>query len=138
MSLASPPARTRKRVDPVVVVDAKVAVAEIVEIAEAEDVGRTKVETRISRMTMIAKLASWVPVRAKRSDKVVDVRDVVVAIVESVAVIANVGMVAAKSAVTAVIVASRASVVSAKSVHRSLVSANNVSRSWSTKRLAST
>jgi hypothetical protein len=82
-----------------------------------------------------------VAVRAKRSDKVVDARDVVVAIVEigeSVAVIANVVMVGAKSAVTAVIVASRASVEIVRSVRQSLVSVSNVSLSLSTKRLAST
>jgi hypothetical protein len=147
MSPASSLGRKRRRAVPVDVAGAKVAVAEIAEIAETvatEDVGRIKVATRISRMTMIAKLASWVPVRAKRSDKVVDARHVVVATVEivesveSVAVIANVVMVGAKSAVTAVIVASRASVEIVRSVRQSLVSVNNVSLSLSTKRLAST
>jgi hypothetical protein len=144
MSPASTLARMKKRAVPVDVVGAKVAVVEIAEIAESvatEDVGKIKVATRISRMTMIAKLASWVAVRAKRSDKVVDARDVVVAIVEigeSVAVIANVVMVGAKSAVTAVIVASRASVEIVRSVRQSLVSVSNVSLSLSTKRLAST
>jgi hypothetical protein len=141
MSPVSTPARMKRKLVPVVVVDAKAAVAESVAIAEVVDVGRTKVVTRISRMTTTAKLVSWVPVRAKRSGKVVGVMDVVVAIVaivEIVVAIASEVAVGAKSAVTAVIVASRGSVVTVKSVHLSLVSVSNVNLSLSTKRLAST
>jgi predicted nucleic acid-binding protein len=131
----------RRRVVPVVVVDAKAAVAEIVETEEVADVGRTKVATRISKMTMIAKPVSWVPGKAKRTDKLVVVMDVVAAIVEIVEIgVATVSVVTvgAKSAVTAVTVVSRASVVTVRSVHRSLVSVSNVSLSLWTKRLAST
>jgi hypothetical protein len=95
-------------------------------------VGRTRARMSLRMMT-IARLVSSVPVRARRSDKVVAVMDVVVAIVVTVVVtvaeIVSVVTVDAKSAATDAIVASRASVVSARSVQPSLVSVNSVSRS---------
>jgi hypothetical protein len=106
-------------------------------------VGRTRARMSLRMMT-IARLVSSVPVRARRSDKVVAVMDVVVAIVVTVvtvvtvAEIVSVVTVDAKSAATDAIVASRASVGSARSVQPSLVSVNSVSRSLWTKRLAST
>jgi hypothetical protein len=102
------------------------------------DVGRTRARMSLRMMT-IARLVSSVPVRGRRSDKVVAVMHVVVAIVVvTVAEIVSVVTVDAKSAATDAIVASRASVVSARSVQPSLVSVNSVSRSLWTKRLAST
>jgi hypothetical protein len=144
MSPASTLAKRRRRVVPVVVVADRVVVAEIEVIAETAEIevdGRIRAVTKISRTMMIAKRASWVPVRAKRSDKVVDAMDVVVEIVAIVAIAAEIVSavtVDAKSVVAAVIAESRASVVSAKSVHLSPVNGNSASRSWSTRRLAST
>jgi hypothetical protein len=132
MNLASSLRRRMKRVVLVVVVDAKVAVEVIAETVEIGVDGRTRAAMMISRTMMIARLASWAPVRAKRSDRVVDVMVAVAAIVVIavivviVVVTVSVATADAKSVVTAVTAESR---VSVRSVHPSLVNVNSVSRS---------